>query len=73
MSTTKDKIHTLFPNFEVKGQETFHVIHKPTLLKSIDLGNDLWHVLAFISKLDEKDLLKPPYHLWFDFKNNDTI
>lgn len=60
MSITKDKIHTLFPNFEVRGQENFHVIHKPTRLKSIDLGS-------------EKDLLKPPYHLWFDFNNNDTI
>lgn len=69
MATTKEDIHRLFPNFEVVGEESFHVVHKPTGNESINLGKDLWDVISFVSKLDEKDLLKSPYHLWFKKKN----
>jgi len=64
--TTIKQINTLYPNFEIIGVTSYQVLHKPTGYKSIDLGKDLWDVLCFISKLDEDNLLKSPYHLWFE-------
>ena len=66
--TSIKQINTLFPNFEVVGKQSYHVIHKPSGQESIDLGKDLWDVLCFISNLDEDNLLKSPYHLWFKSK-----